>query len=223
MDRLLAISFFIAGFIALAQETSIPEGTAVVRGSLFDPQRAVVGGTYEAAVTLACDRQPANKQRIPLGQYQYQVAPGLCSLAGEAKDFHTARRAPFRLRAGDDVTIDLFARIHLSGIATEVSEKGLVDHYTYLPRPKYKEFQAVAGLPALLEYQRKNWFSGWYRYCLLTWDHYTIRAERMKYDATRRAFRAEGNVRINDGHVEHEAQRLLIRLPDDNNPILTTE
>lgn len=204
--------FFFSLLVELASGQQLETGK--VRGSLYDPQNAVILGTQ---VTIA--RPGFQKSVFPdpqTGQFAFDLKPGIYSITNKQNLWYSTRRAVFLVKENETTVVNLSPTLHVLSVALEVRSKDLREEAGYNYIPKYDDFLPFTDslLNVVIEYRTtktKDSISE-YTNAKLTYNDYSINANFLRFDKKNLSFEALGNVTIDENGRRQKCERLESRI-----------
>lgn len=152
------------------------------------------------------------------GRYEVEVPAGVYWITAEVPLHYPYRRAPVRVRAGDEVMINIYPVWRILAIGETVTERGVEDKpIIWAPAPRYD----VVRLRGKRTEPKEIWIEHAvrrrvgkeieYELVTLSYDALTVYAGGLRYDPRGPRFIAVGTVRVEDGKQGVNAQRAEIR------------
>lgn len=201
---------------AIRSQTRADESLGFVTGSVLDQNGAVIlipkplvvirGNNTVKEITV--NQNGRFETSLPSGTYYVTTAiPG----------FFPFRRAPFRVKAGSSIMINLVPSPRYLIRGTTVSTKKGVDEKA--PRPRYEQFQMKPklSLPGLIEFETKQNVGNQVRYRFAVFSHndLTVYADDILFDPKAVRLTASGkSVIVEDGQKRMEVKRVVVWFDD---------
>ena len=148
------------------------------------------------------------------GRFEVEVPAGTYRITGEFQGYYPYRRAPFRLRRGEELEINIYPVWRIRAIGLTVTERGVEDKpIIYAPAPRYDvvRMRSVKKEPweLWIQYEEKKRRGREIEYdsAELSYDRLTVSAVSLRYDPRRFRFLAVGYVMVEDGKQTVRAER----------------
>lgn len=165
----------------------------------------------------------ANLVELPAGIYQ---------VSSRNSNYYAFQRAPFRVNAGMVTKINVFPliRVQVQMLMADGSDK-----YEFAPKPKYDSFPVPNSphptLTMLIRYdekrKRRNFIEYTSKVCefrgspeavvrgiMISYDAFTVYADKVRFDNKTYILEAQGNVVIEDGKQRIKANNAVIKFKD---------
>jgi hypothetical protein len=199
-------------------QTTAEDASGQVTGCVYDPSEAVFAGTTVVLRGAGIERKVKTNED---GIYRAELPAGLYQISLEHPELKPYRRAPFRVRAGESVMINLAPAI--SSIPMSVLYVGPPEKAPHFPpdKPlKYDSFRVAGPMDQpremLIEYGQRRYHrdSVEYMWATLSYDALLVFGKRLRYDKKRSVIEAEGDVILEHGHERQRVKRVILKLRD---------
>lgn len=212
-------------FAEMPKQPPTASALGYLAGVVLDTNNSAVAG---ATVTVEGERA---KHTITTGQdgsFNVQLPPGTYRIRAESRGFCLCRRAAFRLRPSTTTTINL-RLIVCPLVHSLILEGGQYKGETARYQPPFKEDEFSVGssggpLNLLIQYGERILLGDDIQYkgfrlsdgkcfeAIVTYDVFTIYADRVRFNARSLRIEAEGNVIFERGAERAKAQRADVDL-----------
>lgn len=181
----------------------------------------IEGDHYRKEISLNADIDAkVNSIDVPVGTYRVSSRNG---------NYYDFERAPFRVPAGIVTKINVFPLLR---VRTQMLMADGSDRYQFAPKPKYDSIAVPqspdASLNMLIRYDRKHRAAGSLVYSsnvgefrggsyavsrgvMVTYDTFTLYADKVRFDPTAFILYADGNVVVEDGRQRTRANTLVVK------------